>query len=145
MGIVDCLSEDKGIVGYLYDTLYALVKAHVDDTVTVLTRPRKNNGTNMPEQYVYIEIFELPVNKHSMNPCSFAQDLTVAVDILLPYNQDELSRRLVRVIQAIFYAQLEYAMIVKSAKSNTSDTPLGSLNSIIIDVSTILQRGVING
>lgn len=143
MGITDCLSEDKGIVGYLYDTLYNLVKNNVDDTVTIITRPRKRNGSDMPEKYVYIEVFELPIDKHSMNPCSFQQDITVAVDVLLPYNEDELSRRLARVIQAIFYSQLEYAMIVKSAKTNTSDTPVGSLTSVVVDVNTILQRGIV--
>lgn len=143
MGTIDCLEEDKGIVGYLYDTIYAAVEQRVDDSVTIITRPRKPNGTDFPEKYVYIEIFELPIDKHSMNPCSFSQPITVAVDILLPYNEDELSRRLMRVIQAIFYTQLEYVMIVQSTKTKSSETPLGSLSSVIIDVSTILQRGIV--
>lgn len=143
MGTIDCLEEDKGIVGYLYDTIYAAVSQRVDGSVTIITRPRKPNGTDFPEKYVYIEVFELPVDKHSMNPCSFSQAITVAVDILLPYNEDELSRRLTRVIQAIFYTQLEYAMIVQSTKTKSSETPLGSLSSVIIDVSTILQRGIV--
>lgn len=143
MGITDCLSDDVGVVGYLYDRIAALAATHVDNTVSIITKPRKLNGADMPDKYVYIEIIEMPVDKHSMNPCSFSQGITVAVDVLLPYNQDELSRRLVRVIQAIFYTQLEYAMIVRAARTDVLNTPVGNLSGLVVDLDVILQRGII--
>lgn len=143
MGTVDCLSDDVGVIGYLYDTIAAMVASHLDSSVSIITKPRKTNGTDMPNKYVYIDILELPIDKYSMNPCSFSQGITVAVDILLPYNQDELSRRLVRVIQAIFYTQLEYAMIVRAARTDTQTTPFGNLSGVVIDLDIILQRGII--
>lgn len=139
MGAIDCITNAADVTGYLYDTIYALIVSQVTQDVTVLTLPRRTNGSDMPEQYVFIAIHEMAVSKHSMSPCSFAQGLSIAVDVLLPYHMDELSRQLIRSVQALFLTQLEYAMLFESAKTSDATLPQGKLSTVIVDVNVILR------
>ena len=144
MGITDCITQDSGIVDYLYGKLFDALEAITElADVPLLTKENTNNSKDYPNEYVYIDVLEDAIGKYALDPCSFEQGITVAVECLLPYNKDELSRQIVRTVQSIFYGSQHdnYSIFIKSVKMNTAKLPTGQRSAVVIDITTNLNRG----